>query len=250
MSRKRIIPCLDVKDGRVVKGVNFTNIRDAGGIAENARFYNDNGADEVVLLDITATSEIREGNRESISMAARELDIPLIVGGGIREIADFERVFDAGAAKAAISTAAFKEPTLISSASERFGREKVVCAIDVKRVGDGYNVLIGGGSIDTGVDAIRWAKEVERLGAGEILLTSHDSDGTKDGFDINLLRIICSEVDIPVIASGGAGRKEHFLEAFEAGASAGLAATLFHFRELDIIELKKYLREKGVEINI
>lgn len=250
MNRKRIIPCLDIKDGRVVKGVNFTDIRDAGGIGENARFYNDNGADEIVLLDITATSENREGSRESISLAARELTIPLIVGGGIREIDDFERLFDAGAAKAAISTAAFKNPSLITKASERYGRDRVVCAIDVKRFGEDYHVLIGGGSIDTEMDGIIWAKEVERLGAGEILLTSFDGDGTKDGFDTDLLRLICSNVDIPVIASGGAGKKEHFLEAFRAGASACLAATLFHFRELDIIELKEYLRDEGIEVSL
>ncbi|HBL84258.1 MAG: imidazole glycerol phosphate synthase subunit HisF [Clostridiales bacterium GWF2_38_85] len=250
MLAKRIIPCLDVKDGRVVKGVNFVDLRDAGGIAENARYYNEQGADELVFLDITATHEKRANISELVRVAARELFIPMTVGGGISDVEDFSTALRAGADKVAVNSAAIRDKHLISRAADKFGSQCVVCAIDAKRTGDKFNVYINGGRIDTGIDAVEWAKEAAALGAGELLITSMDADGTKDGFDNELLRQICSQVRVPVIASGGAGTMQHFYDAFKAGASAGLAATLFHYREMEISELKKFLHEKGVSVRI
>ena len=245
---KKIIPCLDVKDGRVVKGVSFVDIKDAGDIAENAKFYCENGADELVLLDISATTQSRKTIFDWITLAAKQINIPLSVGGGIRSIEDFEAAFAAGASKVAVNTAAIKDRTLIERAAKKFGSERVICAIDAKLVGENYHVFTMGGSFDTGIDAIEWAKEAEISGAGELLVTSIDADGTKSGFDITLYKLICSSVKIPVTASGGAGTMEHFYEAFEAGAASGLAASLFHFRMIDIKQLKQYLKDKGVNV--
>jgi cyclase len=248
MLAKRIIPCLDVKDGRVVKGVNFVSLRDAGDIVENAKFYNDAGADEVVFLDITATHEGRNTFANLVEQAARELFIPLTVGGGIRSVEDFRTLLLAGADKVAVNSAALERPILLSEAAERFGSQCVVCAIDAKQTPDGYHVFVHGGRKDTGVDAICWAKQASALGAGEILLTSMDADGTKAGFDNELVAAVSKAVDIPVIASGGGGKPEHFYDTFAAGADAALAASLFHFRELEISELKRYLKERGVAV--
>ncbi len=248
MLAKRIIPCLDVKDGRVVKGVNFVSLRDAGDIVENAKYYNDAGADEVVFLDITATHEGRKTFAELVERAARELFIPLTVGGGIRSVEDFRTLLLAGADKVAVNSAALDRPALLSEAAQRFGSQCVVCAIDAKKVACGYHVFVHGGRIDTGVDAISWAKQAAQLGAGEILLTSMDADGTKAGFDCALVKAVSEAVDIPVIASGGGGKPEHFYDAFDAGADAALAASLFHYRELDIKELKRYLKGRGVPV--
>lgn len=250
MIAKRIIPCLDVKDGRVVKGINFVNLRDAGGISENAEFYNNEGADEVVFLDITATHEKRANITRLVEAAAKHLFVPLTVGGGIGSLEDFRTALLAGADKVAVNSAALRQPELLSSAAEKFGSQCVVCAIDAKRSGDRFTVYVNGGRKDTGVDAVEWAKTAASLGAGELLVTSMDADGTKDGFDIKLLEKICPQVNIPVIASGGGGTAEHFYEAFEAGASAALAATLFHYRELKISELKNYLAKKGVAVRL
>lgn len=250
MLAKRIIPCLDVKDGRVVKGVNFVDLRDAGGIAENARYYNEKGADEIVFLDITATHEKRANISELVKVAARELFIPMTVGGGITSVEDFSTALRAGADKVAVNSAAIKDKELLSRAADKFGSQCVVCAIDAKRVGDGYHVFINGGRVDTGMDAVDWAVEAAKLGAGELLVTSMDADGTKDGFDCELLRRICAKVNVPVVASGGAGKMEHFYDAFEAGASAGLAATLFHYREMEIMDLKRYLDGRGVSVRL
>ncbi len=256
MLAKRIIPCLDIKDGRVVKGVNFEGLRDAGDIVDNAKYYNDCGADEVCFLDITATHEGRKTFASLVERAAAELFVPLTVGGGISSLDDFRRMLLSGADKCSVNSAAVKNPSLISSAAEKFGSQCVVVAIDVRRVGfyddntHKYNVYINGGRVDTGIDAIYWAKEVEKRGAGEILLTSMDADGTKSGFDNYITGKLAKMLSIPVIASGGAGAKSHFLDTFNAGADAALAASLFHFRELEIVDLKKYLRENGVEVRL
>ncbi|HOJ11492.1 MAG TPA: imidazole glycerol phosphate synthase subunit HisF [Clostridiales bacterium] len=249
MEGKRIIPCLDMKDGRVVKGVNFSNIKDAGDPVEVAHAYNEAGADELVLLDIAATIEGRMTLLDIVSKVAAQVDIPFIVGGGIGSIEDIERVLKAGANKISINTAAVKTPQLISEAVERFGRNSVIIAIDAAEKADhtGWEVYIDGGNTNSGQDAIQWAKEVEKLGAGEILLTSKDMDGTKNGYDIELTRAVSESVNIPVVASGGAGTMEHFYRVLTEGrADAALAASLFHFGEIKIMELKKYLKEKGV----
>ena len=252
MITKRIIPCLDVKDGRVVKGTNFVNLRDAGDPVEIAKLYNTQGADELVFLDITASHENRDTIVDVVEKTSREVFMPLTVGGGIRTIEDFKKILRAGADKVGVNSAAVKNQYLISEAADKFGSQCVVLAIDAKRRDDGtFAVFINGGRIDTGIDALEWALEGERLGAGEILLTSMDADGTKNGFDIELTAKVASLVNIPVIASGGGGCKKHFKDIFtESEASAALAATLFHYRELGIGELKEYLTEDGVNVRI
>ncbi len=247
MLAKRIIPCLDVKDGRVVKGVNFVGLRDAGDPVETAQFYNTQGADEIVFLDITASHEKRKTIVDVVEQTARKIFMPLTVGGGISSVEDFRTLLGAGADKVSVNSAAVKDKYLISRAAEKFGSQCVVVAIDAKKTDDGYHVFIHGGRTDTGIDAIEWAKEVEALGCGEILLTSMDADGTKAGFDIPLTDIISKTVNIPVIASGGCGTLQHFSDVFEqTGADAALAATLFHFRELSIGEVKEYLRSRNI----
>lgn len=239
---KRIIPCLDVKNGRVVKGVNFVNLRDAGDPVELAKFYAAEGADELVLLDISASAEERKIIIDIVEKVAREIFIPFTVGGGVRSLADIGDLLGAGADKVAINTAAFFNPALISDAAEQFGSQCVVVAMDVKKVGDKWKVFVKGGSEATQMEALSWAKEVEKLGAGEILLTSMDRDGTENGFDLELLKIISTGLSIPVIASGGAGKVEDFRDAFQIGkADAALAASLFHFGEISIGKLKKFI---------
>ena len=246
---KRIIPCLDVKDGRVVKGVNFVGLIDAGDPVEIAKRYNEEGADELCFLDITASHLERDTIVDVVERVARELFIPLTVGGGIRTIDDISRLLNVGCDKISLNSAAMKNPNLIDEAANKFGSQCVVVAIDAKKTGDSYSVFINGGRLDTGKDALAWAKEAQERGAGEILLTSMDCDGVKNGFELNLTRIF-SELDIPVIASGGAGKMEHFKDAFLAGADACLAASIFHFREIEIKALKTYLREQGIEVRL
>lgn len=251
MYTKRIIPCLDVNDGRVVKGVNFVNLKDAGDPVEVAKVYDREGADELVFLDITATSDKRRTVTELVREVASQVFIPFTVGGGIRSVDDFKAVLREGADKVAVNSAALENPGLISEAAEKFGSQCVVIAIDAKRRTDasGWTVYKAGGRIDTGVDAVDWAKKAVELGAGEVLLTSMDCDGTKDGYDIELTRTIADSVSVPVIASGGAGTKEHFLEALTEGhAEAALAASLFHYKELTISDVKQYLKERGVNV--
>ncbi|HHW47383.1 MAG TPA: imidazole glycerol phosphate synthase subunit HisF [Clostridiaceae bacterium] len=253
MLTKRIIPCLDVHAGRVVKGVNFVNIRDAGDPVEIAAYYDKAGADELTFLDITASSDARDIMVDVVSRVAEQVFIPLTVGGGIRTVEDFRRILKAGADKISINTAAIKRPDLISEAAMRFGSQCVVVAIDAKRrtEGEGWEVYINGGRVNTGRDVLEWATEAERLGAGEILLTSMDRDGTKEGYDIELTKMVSDAVKIPVIASGGAGTMEHFYEALTEGkADAVLAASLFHFREIEIMELKRYLKDRGIEVRL
>ena len=246
---KRIIPCLDVKDGRVVKGVNFVGLVDAGDPVEIAKRYNEEGADELCFLDITASHLERDTIVDVVERVARELFIPLTVGGGIRTIDDISRLLNVGCDKISLNSAAIKNPNLIDEAANKFGSQCVVVAIDAKKTGDNYSVFINGGRLDTGKDALAWAKEAQERGAGEILLTSMDCDGVKNGFELNLTRIF-SELDIPVIASGGAGKMEHFKDAFLAGADACLAASIFHFREIEIKVLKRYLRDQGIEVRL
>jgi len=246
---KRIIPCLDVKDGRVVKGVNFVGLVDAGDPVEIAKRYNEEGADELCFLDITASHLERDTIVDVVERVARELFIPLTVGGGIRTIDDISRLLNVGCDKISLNSAAIKNPNLIDEAANKFGSQCVVVAIDAKKTGDNYSVFINGGRLDTGKDALIWAKEAQKRGAGEILLTSMDCDGVKNGFELNLTRIF-SELDIPVIASGGAGNMEHFKDAFLAGADACLAASIFHFREIEIKALKTYLRNQGIEVRL
>ena len=246
---KRIIPCLDVKDGRVVKGVNFVGLVDAGNPVEIAKRYNEEGADELCFLDITASHLGRDTIVDVVERVARELFIPLTVGGGIRTIDDISRLLNVGCDKISLNSAAIKNPNLIDEAANKFGSQCVVVAIDAKRTGESYSVFINGGRLDTGKDALAWAKEAQERGAGEILLTSMDCDGVKNGFELNLTRIF-SELDIPVIASGGAGKMEHFKDAFLAGADACLAASIFHFREIEIRALKTYLRQNGIEVRL
>lgn len=250
MLTKRIIPCLDIRDGRVVKGVNFVNLIDAGDPVEVAKTYNAMRADEIVFLDITATHEGRGAMVDVIARAAEEVFIPLTVGGGISSVEDFRQLLMVGADKISINSSAFKNSRLISDAAAKFGSQCVVVAIDAKRNSRGmYEVYLGGGRAPTGKDAIEWAIEAERLGAGEILLTSMDADGTKNGYELNLTRQIAEAVGIPVIASGGAGKMSDFKDAFTIGkADAALAASLFHFKELTIAELKDYLRGEGIAI--
>ena len=251
MFTKRIIPCLDVKDGRVVKGVNFVDLKDAGDPVEIATAYDKAGADEVVFLDITASSDHRATVVDMVRKVAANVFIPFTVGGGIRSVEDFRVLLREGADKISINSSALNRPELISEAADKFGSQCVVVAIDAKKRADGsgWNVYKNGGRIDVGLDAVAWAKKAEALGAGEILLTSMDSDGTKSGYDIALTRSIAEAVSIPVIASGGAGTKEHFYDALTEGkADAALAASLFHYKELEIMDLKAYLAEKGVSV--
>ena len=253
MYAKRIIPCLDVKDGRVVKGVNFVNLIDAGNPVECAKAYDKAGADELVFLDITASSDARDTVADMVKKVAECVFIPFTVGGGIRTTEDFRKILNAGADKVSVNSAAIKNPILVKEAAEQFGSQCVVCAIDAKRKADGsgWEVYLNGGRVNTGIDALKWAKEVEMLGAGEILLTSMDCDGTKAGYDIELTRKVSESVNIPVIASGGAGNMQHFLAAFTDGkADAVLAASLFHFKDIEICDLKKYLRDNGESVRI
>ncbi len=253
MHTKRIIPCLDVKEGRVVKGVKFVNLKDAGDPADVAEAYDREGADEVVFLDITASSDNRATQLEWVRQVAGRVFIPFTVGGGIRTVEDSRAILREGADKIAVNSAAIQNPRLISEAAEKFGSQCVVVAIDAKRRedGSGWNIYKNGGRVDVGMDAVEWAVQAEKLGAGEILLTSMDGDGTKAGYDIPLTRSVAEAVSIPVIASGGAGKLEHFKEALvDAGAEAVLAASLFHYRELEIRQVKEYLREQGVSVRI
>ncbi len=251
MFTKRIIPCLDVHDGRVVKGVNFVNLKDAGDPVAVAAAYDKAGADEVVFLDITASSDARNTVVDMVRRVAQTVFIPFTVGGGIRTVEDFKVLLREGADKISINSSAINTPRLICDAADKFGRQCVVVAIDARRRedGSGWNVYKNGGRIDTGLDAVEWAMRANRMGAGEILLTSMDCDGTKAGYDLALTKTIADNVSIPVIASGGAGTKEHFYEALtEGGAEAALAASLFHYKELEILELKNYLAQRGVSI--
>ena len=252
MHTKRIIPCLDVNNGRVVKGTNFINLRDAGDPIEVGMAYDKAGADELVFLDITASSDAREIKAELVRKVAETIFIPFTVGGGIRSVEDFKMILREGADKVAVNSAAIMNPTLISEAAEKFGSQCVVVAIDAKRRLDGgWNIFKNGGRVDMGIDAVEWAIKAEALGAGEILLTSMDCDGTKEGYDIELTKMVSQNVSIPVIASGGAGCEEHFYEALTEGdAEAALAASLFHYKELEINTVKKYLREKGVSVRL
>ena len=253
MFTKRIIPCLDVNDGRVVKGINFVNLRDAGDPVEVAAAYDKAGADEVVFLDITASSDHRATVVDMVRKVAEKVFIPFTVGGGIRTVEDFKVLLREGADKISINSSAINTPELIGNAADKFGSQCVVVAIDARRRedGSGWNVYKNGGRIDTGLDAVEWAMKANRLGAGEILLTSMDCDGTKAGYDIELTRTIADNVNIPVIASGGAGTKDHFYDALtEGGADAALAASLFHYKELEIGDLKKYLQDKGIPMRL
>ena len=252
MFTKRIIPCLDVNDGRVVKGVNFVNLIDAGDPVAIAEAYDKAGADELVFLDITASSDARNTVVDMVRKVAEKVFIPFTVGGGIRTVDDFKAILREGADKVSVNSAALMRPELISEAADKFGSQCVVVAIDAKRRKDGgWNIFKNGGRVDMGLDAVEWAMKAEKLGAGEILLTSMDCDGTKAGYDLELTRMISENVSIPVIASGGAGTKEHFYDTFNEGkADAALAASLFHFKELEIMDLKKYLREKGISVRI
>ena len=250
MLAKRIIPCLDVRDGRVVKGVNFVNIRDAGDPVELARFYSDQGADEIVFLDITATHEARKTVADVVERTAEQVFVPLTVGGGIRTLDDFRELLRAGADKISVNSAAVARPELITEAAERFGSQCVVLAVDARSRGDGsYQVVTAGGRNPTGLDAVEWAREGEALGAGEILLTSMDADGTKAGFDLPMTKAVTEAVGIPVIASGGCGSLSHFAEVFEeTGCDAALAASLFHFGELTVPQVKEYLRARDIPV--
>ncbi|MBR1860960.1 MAG: imidazole glycerol phosphate synthase subunit HisF [Lachnospiraceae bacterium] len=252
MHTKRVIPCLDVKDGRVVKGINFVNLRDAGDISEVSSAYDKAGADELVFLDITASSDARDTQLEWVREVASRVFIPFTVGGGIRTVDDVRAILREGADKVAINSAAIMNPQIVSDAAKKFGSQCVVVAIDAKRRpdGEGWTIYKNGGRVDMGIDAVEWAGEVCRLGAGEILLTSMDCDGTNNGYDTELTKAVADRVDIPVIASGGAGKPEHFYDAIEAGAEAVLAASLFHYKELEISEVKSYLRSRGVSVRL
>lgn len=253
MHTKRIIPCLDVHAGRVVKGVNFVNLKDAGDPVEIAAAYDKAGADELVFLDITASSDARATVVDMVRKVAEKVFIPFTVGGGIRTVEDFKAILREGADKISVNSAAIMNPTLISEAADKFGSQCVVVAIDAKRRADGsgFNIYKNGGRVDMGMDAVEWAVRAETLGAGEILLTSMDCDGTKAGYDIALTKAVSEAVKIPVIASGGAGNSEHFYEALTAGgAEAALAASLFHYKELEINQVKKYLQDKGVPVRV
>lgn len=247
---KRIIPCLDVKDGRVVKGVNFVGLRDAGDPVEVAKRYNEEGADEITFLDITATHENRDTMVDMVEKVAKEVFIPLTVGGGIRVLDDIYRLLRVGCDKIGINSHAIKNPKFIDEASKRFGSQCIVVAIDAKRSAEGWSVYVSGGRIDTGLDALEWAKEAQDRGAGEILLTSMDCDGVKSGYDIELTSKMSRMLDIPVIASGGAGSMEHIKEVFEHDGDAALAASIFHFNEIEILDLKRYLRDEGIPVRI
>ena len=250
MLAKRIIPCLDVRDGRVVKGVNFVNIRDAGDPVELARYYSDQGADEIVFLDITATHEARKTVAHVVERTAEQVFVPLTVGGGIRTLDDFRELLRAGADKISVNSAAVARPQLITEAAERFGSQCVVLAVDARSRGDGtWEVVVAGGRRPTGLDLLEWVKKGEALGAGEILLTSMDADGTKAGFDLPMTRAVTEAVGVPVIASGGCGGLSHFAEVFEeTGCDAALAASLFHFGELTVPQVKDYLRARSIPV--
>lgn len=250
MLAKRIIPCLDVRDGRVVKGVNFVNIRDAGDPVELAKYYSDQGADEIVFLDITATSDARDTVADVVERTAAQVFVPLTVGGGIRTVEDFQRLLRAGADKISVNSAAVARPELISEAAERFGSQCVVLAADARARGDGtWEVVVAGGRKPTGMDLIQWVKQAEALGAGEILLTSMDADGTKAGFDLAMTKAVTEAVSVPVIASGGCGSLAHFAEVFEqTNCDAALAASLFHFGELTVPQVKDYLRTQNIPV--
>ena len=252
MLTKRIIPCLDVHNGRVVKGVNFVNLKDAGDPVEIAKAYDAAGADELVFLDITASSDARSIILDLVHKTAEQVFIPFTVGGGIRTVEDFREILKAGADKISVNSAAIKRPELISEAAYKFGSQCVVVAIDAKRTPEGgFSVYLNGGRVDTGIDAVGWAKQAEALGAGEILLTSMDADGTKNGYDLNLTKAVSDSVGIPVIASGGAGALPHFYDAItEGGADAVLVASLFHYKELEIKEVKEYLKTRGIPVRL
>lgn len=254
MLAKRIIPCLDVNDGRVVKGVNFVNLQDAGDPVENARFYDDEGADELVFLDITASHQKRKIILDVVARTAEQVFMPLTVGGGIRTTADIRELLNAGADKVSLNTAAVQNPEIVREASYMFGSQCIVVAIDGKKTGNtpsGFEISIHGGRTMTGIDCLEWARKVEELGAGEIMLTSMDADGTKDGYDIPMTRAVTDIVGIPVIASGGAGKAEHLRDAIvQANADAVLAASIFHYREIPIKDLKKYLASEGIPVRL
>lgn len=251
MLSKRIIPCLDVKEGRVVKGVNFVRLTDAGDPVEIAKAYSDGGADEIVFLDITASYEKRGILLDVVKKTAKSVFIPLTVGGGIRTLEDMKAILDAGADKVSINSSAVLTPSLLTEGAKKYGSQCIVAAIDAKFNGSYYEVYIHGGRTATGLNALDWAKQCETYGAGEILLTSMDTDGCKNGYELNLTKKIASALHIPVIASGGAGRKEDFYDVFTEGcADAALAASLFHYKELEIIELKQYLKKRGVEVRL
>ena len=251
MIKIRIIPCLDVDNGRVVKGINFVNLIDAGDPVKQAKFYSDNGADEITFLDITATHERREAMVDIIERTANECLVPLTVGGGIRNIDDMKMFLSVGADKVSVNSSAIKDPKIITQGALKFGNQCIVVAIDAKKKGNSWEVYVNGGRISTGIDAIQWAKKVEKLGAGEILLTSMDRDGTKSGFDLNLTKEVSSSLSIPVIASGGIGEINHFVDGVKrGGASALLAASVFHFGEFSISEVKKHLISQGINVRM
>lgn len=253
MNRIRVIPCLDIHNGRVVKGVNFVDLKDAGDPVEIAKAYAISGADELVFLDISATTDKRDINMDIMSKVAKAVSIPFAVAGGIRTLDDFRRAFSVGASKVGINSAAIEGPDVLREAADEFGSSRVVLALDAKKRpdGSGWNVLKHGGKVDTGIDAVEWAIKATGLGAGEIILTSLDRDGTKGGYDLELNKIISENVSVPVIASGGAGKLEHFYDAVTLGKADGLlAASLFHFKELEILELKHYLKERGINVRL
>ncbi len=251
MLKKRLIPCLDVRDGRVVKGVNFVQLRDAGNPVEIAKRYDAAQADEIVFLDITASHEGRGIFLDVVRATAEQVFMPLTVGGGIRTVEDIRELLNAGADKVSINSAALRNPGLIREAAERFGSQCIVVAVDARKIGDRWTVYVHGGRIDTGRDALDWVEEAARLGAGEILLTSMDADGTKDGFDLALTDAVCRRVSIPVIASGGAGTMQHFVEVFKkTGADAALAASVFHYGEMTVREVKEFLNREGIEVRL
>ena len=252
MLAKRIIPCLDVRDGKVVKGVNFVGIQEVGDPVECARAYMEQGADEIVFLDITATSDNRDTIVDVVRETAKQVFVPLTVGGGIRSVEDFSKLLRAGADKVSVNSSALKNPQLIAEAADKFGSQCVVAAIDAKRMEDGsWHAFVAGGRKDTGIDAVEWAAKACELGAGEILLTSMDADGTKQGFDLDLLNAVIARVNIPVIASGGCGSLAHFSEVFEkTGADAALAASLFHYMELTVGQVKEHLRSRNIPVRI
>ena len=251
MITKRIIPCLDVRNGRVVKGVNFEGIQDVASPVELAHFYNDSGADELVFYDITASVEGRGLFTDALTQVASEIFIPLTVGGGFNTLEDFDRVLKCGADKVSVNSGAIKDPSIIEKAAKKYGDQCVVLSMDIKRVDGSFHIFSKGGRIDTGIDALEWAKMGESNGAGELVVNSIDTDGVKQGFDLDMLQKISDLVSIPVIASGGAGKKEDFLELFRAGcADAGLAASIFHFKEVNIMDLKRYLNENDIEMRI